>query len=439
MSKGNRSRKAEWKTRALRATSNERRIREFRVEVVGGRDLGATAAASGSEFSIGTSKGNSIVITDAAVSRHHCEIEATAEGFLLKDLGSTNGTTLCGHRVTGGYLESGDVIGLGETQLRFECGENEILQALSESSSFAGVLGTSVAMRRLFYLLNKVSEVGATVLLTGETGTGKGALAKALHEQGSRSDKPFVVLDCGAISDNLIESEFFGHEKGAFTGAEELRKGAFELADGGTLFLDEIGELGIDMQPKLLRVLENREFRRVGGSDTISTDIQVIAATNRDLRQEINQGGFREDLFYRLNVMNIEVPPLRDRRGDIPMLVELFYRAFMKDDTASPPAELIQRLVRRNFPGNVRELKSAVERSLVLGELCIPDETAQRESGLDFTLTYRQAKEQALGEWETQYIPELVARYDGNLSRAARAVSMDRNHLRKMLKALSDE
>ncbi|MBL4632273.1 MAG: sigma 54-interacting transcriptional regulator [Kofleriaceae bacterium] len=439
MSSGNRSRKAEWKTRALLATSKERRIREFRVEVVGGRDLGVTAAASGSEFSIGTSKGNSIVITDAAVSRHHCEIEATADGFLLKDLGSTNGTTLSGHRVTGGYLESGDVIGLGETQLRFECGENEILQALSESSSFAGVLGTSVAMRRLFYLLNKVSEVGATVLMTGETGTGKGALAKALHEQGSRSDKPFVVLDCGAISDNLIESEFFGHEKGAFTGAEELRKGAFELADGGTLFLDEIGELGIDMQPKLLRVLENREFRRVGGSDTITTDIQVIAATNRDLRQEINQGGFREDLFYRLNVMNIEVPPLRDRRGDIPMLVELFYRAFIKDDTATPPAELIQRLVRKNFPGNVRELKSAVERSLVLGELCIPDEAVQRESGLDFTLTYRQAKEQALGEWEAQYIPQLVARYDGNLSRAARAVSMDRNHLRKMLKALGDE
>lgn len=439
MSSGNRSRKEEWKTRALVTTAKERLVREFRAEVVAGRDIGVVAAATGSGLSIGTSKGNTLVVTDAAVSRHHCEIEARDEGFFLRDLGSTNGTKLAGHRITGAYLEPGDVIGVGETLLRFDCGENEISEALSEKSSFSSVLGTSVAMRRLFFLMKKVSAVGATVLMTGETGTGKGALAKALHEEGTRSDKPFVVVDCGAISDNLIESEFFGHEKGAFTGAEEERKGAFELADGGTIFLDEVGELGIDMQPKLLRVLENRTFRRVGGSETITTDIQVIAATNRDLRREINSGGFREDLFYRLNVMNFEVPPLRDRREDIPMLVEHFYRGLVNDETANPPADLIQRLVRKNFPGNVRELKSEVERSVILGDLQIPSQsTSAQASGLDFTLTYRQAKELAVGEWEAQYIPELVARYDGNLSRAARAVSMDRNHLRKMLKALSE-
>ncbi len=437
MSIEHRSRNPKWKTRALSVTAKERKIRRFRVEVLTGRDQGVVSAAKGAELHIGTAPGNQLIVTDAAVSRHHCVIEAKEEGFVLRDLASTNGTTLGGYRIGNAYLDTGAVIGVGETVLRFEFGDEEITQSLSKESSFGNVLGGSVAMRGLFSIMQKIAGAGATVLMTGETGTGKGALAEALHQQGSRADGPFVVVDCGAIPDTLIESELFGHEKGAFTGATNQRIGAFEMANGGTVFLDEIGELGIDMQPKLLRVLENRELRRVGGSKTIALDVRIVAATNRDLRQEVNQGTFREDLLYRLNVMHMVVPALRERRDDIPMLIEIFYRHFVKDEEAQPPAELIRRLMRQNFPGNVRELKAAVERSVVLGDLenTQMGSVSSHKDDLDFTLTYREAKERAVRSWEQRYVPELVERYDGNLSRAARAVSMDRNHLRKMLKA----
>lgn len=439
MSLQHRSRNPNWKTRALSATAKELRIRRFRVEVLAGRDQGVVAAADGAELAIGTAPGNQLIATDASVSRHHCVIEAREDGFVVRDLGSTNGTTLGGYRVTNAFLEQGAVIGIGETSLRFEFGDDEIRQSLSAESEFGTVLGGSVAMRGLFSLMERVASANATVLMTGETGTGKGALAEALHQQGSRSAGPFVVVDCGAIPDSLIESELFGHEKGAFTGATEQRIGAFERASGGTIFLDEIGELGIDMQPKLLRVLENRELRRVGGSGTTKIDVRIVAATNRDLREEVNTGGFREDLLYRLNVMHLVIPPLRERRDDIPMLAESFYRHFTKDAGAQPPADLLRKLMRQKFPGNVRELKAAVERSVVLGDL---EQTTLAASGaeeLDFTQTYREAKESAVHEWELRYIPELVGRYDGNLSRAARAVSMDRNHLRKLLKGIRDD
>ncbi len=439
MNTGHRLRNANWKTRALQRGESSLIVPRFRVEVVEGRDCGVVAAAKGTRLGIGTERGNELVVTDPAVSRHHCVIEARPQGFVLRDLASTNGTGIGQHRILEAFLVSGDTIVVGESRLQFDVGIEEICEPIAKQESFGGVLGRSVVMRQLFKTLEKVVGVPVTVLLTGETGTGKDAIANAIHKVGNRSDKPFVVVDCGAIPDTLIESELFGHEKGAYTGADSQRIGAFERADGGTLFLDEIGELSIDMQPKLLRALETKTIRRVGGEKTIAVDIRIIAATNRDLRKEINQGGFRSDLYYRINVMGVELPPLRERREDIPILIEAFYRHFTEDVDASPPAELISRLMRQHFPGNVRELRTAVQRAIVLGDLAKNDSPVIRQTNaFDFTLSFKESKELALRDWESRYLPELVSRYNGNLSRAARAVRMDRNHLRKRLAAATD-
>jgi DNA-binding NtrC family response regulator len=299
-------------------------------------------------------------------------------------------------------------------------------------------------MRRIFAMLPRLAESDATILLEGETGTGKGLLASAIHEASPRARGPFTVVDCGSIPPNLIESELFGHEKGAFTGATSARVGAFELARGGTVFLDEIGEMPLDMQPKLLRALEDRLIKRIGGSEQIQLDIRIIAATNRDLRSEINRGRFRSDVYYRLNTFRIRVPPLRERRGDIPLLVAHFYSQLAPTGDA-PPAELLADLARHDWPGNVRELRSAVERTVLLG-----DPNVWREISDDHTpdpvvapaaedarfvggMSFRAAKELAVAAWEREYVRALAANHGGNLSRAARAVRMDRNHLRELL------
>jgi DNA-binding NtrC family response regulator len=247
------------------------------------------------------------------------------------------------------------------------------------------------------------------------------------------------VLDCGAIPPTLIESELFGHERGAFTGAAAARVGGFEAARGGTVFLDEIGELPLDMQPKLLRAIEDRVVKRVGGNEPIRLDIRVIAATNRDLRSEINQGRFRSDLYYRLNTFRLRIPPLRERREDIALLVAHFYRQ-LSPAGEPPPAELLSELARHDWPGNVRELRAAVERAVLLGDPAVwraltDDAPASSEDGrfVDGT-SFRAAKERAVAAWEREYVRSLIARHDGNLSRAARAVRMDRNHLRELLR-----
>jgi DNA-binding NtrC family response regulator len=285
------------------------------------------------------------------------------------------------------------------------------------------------------------------VLLEGETGTGKSLLAEALHEAGTRRGAPFMVLDCGAIPPTLIESELFGHEKGAFTGAAAARRGIFEAAAGGTVFLDEIGELPLDMQPRLLRALEDRQVRRVGGNDQIKLDVRVLAATNRDLRQEVNRGRFRSDLFYRLATVRLRVPPLRERRDDIAVLACHFWAQFAGDAGAAPPAELLADWLKRDWQGNVRELRSAVERAVLFDDpavwaeisatISLPDTSdraAAAAADFDDAASFRVAKERAVAEWERGYIRELVRRHDGNLSRAARAARMDRNHLRELLR-----
>lgn len=434
-------------TRAL-AAPREYTFHRFRCEVIAGPDKGANQVSDAPEFVLGTADGNQLVLTDRTVSRHHCVIIATPQGFMIRDLGSTNGTTLGGFRIESAYLKPGALIGLGKTSVRFDSLPDTIREPLSEEARYGRVLGESTTMRRIFAMLPRVAASESTVLLEGETGTGKGLLAEAVHQQSARAGGPFVVVDCSSIPSTLLEAELFGYAKGAFTGAYMARPGVFEAANGGTVFLDEIGELPVEMQPKLLRVIEDRMIRRLGTALPVQLDVRVIAATNRDLRQEVNRGTFRSDLFYRLNIVRIRLPALRERREDIPLLAMHFYKQFTKNEDAKPPAELLAALIRQDWPGNVRELRSAVERAVLMEDPELWREAmggtpAPREEGaaavstqeiFDPSLSFRAAKEQAVARWERAYLQALIRASDGNLSRAARAARMNRNHLRELLR-----
>ena len=429
-------RNPEWRTRALTVTPRERRIAQFAVEVVSGPDVGLRVVSDGAELAIGTNPGNQLILTDSTVSRHHCQIGVDDTGFLLRDLGSTNGTTLGGHRVLAGYLAPGSVIGLGQTALRFDVTDREVIEPLSEASELGTVLGESAAMRRLFFVLNRAVHTDTTVLLEGETGTGKTMIAEALHDAGPRAQRPFIVVDCGAMSASLIESALFGHERGAFTGALDAKQGMFEAASGGTIFLDEIGELPLELQPKLLRVLESKTVTRIGATRPTRLDVRIIAATNRDLRAEVNAGTFRSDLFYRIGTLRVRVPALRERPEDLAPLVDRFYRELAGED-AAPPVELFTAAARHSWPGNVRELRSFVERSYLLGPQTPDGDQAPAAAARpadDLSLTFRDAKASAMADWERDWIGRLFKAYGGNLSRAARAAQMDRNHLRSLVR-----
>jgi DNA-binding NtrC family response regulator len=434
-------------TVALVVRPNECAFRRFSLQVVAGPDRGLTRVADGPELTIGTAAANHLVLTDRAVSRHHCVITATDEGFLLRDLSSRNGTTLAGFRVLGAYLGPTATLGVGESTVQFSLLSDEIVEPLAGADGLGRVLGQSTAMRRLFAALPRIAASDSTVLLEGETGTGKGLLAETIHQKSPRAAGPMVVIDCSAIPPSLIESELFGHAKGAFTGAHAARPGAFEAAAGGTVFLDELGELPLDMQPKLLRALEERVVRRVGSLDPVRLDVRVIAATNRDLRQEINRGAFRADLYYRLNIVRIRLPPLRERREDIPLLVAHFYEQFVRGEGPVPPAALVAALCQQDWPGNVRELRGAVERAILMEdpELWMeatlgapaPEESRQAadDHAGDLALgSFRAAKERATGRWERGYLEALLKHCNGNVSLAARTAHMDRNHLRDLIR-----
>jgi DNA-binding NtrC family response regulator len=413
---------------------------QFRLRVIEGPDKGKQQASEGAELAVGTDPGNQLVLTDPTVSRHHCVVVATPDGFQLRDLDSTNGTTIAGCRIGWAYLTPGTVVGLGASQLRFESLGTQIREPLSRDPGFGRAIGRSVEMGRIFAILPRIAGSNSTVLIEGETGTGKGLLARSLHEASPRAPGPFVVVDCGAIPPSLIESELFGHDRGAFTGAHAARPGAFEAAQGGTVFLDEISELPLEMQPKLLRVLEERTVKRIGSTQPIRLDLRIVAATNQELRKAVNRGTFRADLYYRLNTVRLRLPPLRERAEDIPMLVEHFYRQFAGDDAGAPPTEMVEALNRHDWPGNVRELRSAVERAVLMGDaaaaLALAEPAGEprgAQEPTDESLSFRVAKERATARWEWQYLSELVRRAGGNLSRAAREARMDRGHLRELL------
>ena len=299
-------------------------------------------------------------------------------------------------------------------------------------------------MREIFGLLKRVAPMDVSVIVTGETGTGKELVARALHDESPRRKKPFVVLDCGSIPENLIESELFGHEKGAFTGATSSREGAFERADSGTIFLDEIGELRIDMQPRLLRVLENHEVRRVGGSQVASVDVRVVVATNRDLAKDVEDGAFREDLYFRLGIIHVQLPPLRARPDDVPWLIEhaLSRQEVVKKHghkRVTPKAMAI--LQSYAWPGNVRELVNVVSHLLTFSDGVEVDvahlpprllEQGEKQLAHPPFPGFHDAKERVLVKFEREYLANLLERCGGNLSLAARESGLHRKSIERL-------
>lgn len=453
------------------------RVRRCRLEVIAGPDKGLVRDIEAPVIRIGARRGNELQLSDGKVSGLHCEIKLDDRGYRLFDLDSTNGTYTAGLRINDVYIGPNTQISVGKSKIRFEPLGQSVEVALAEEPNFGDMIGRSVKMRELFARLEKLAQSDATVLITGETGVGKELVAESLHDYSPRKKGPFVVLDCGSIPQNLIESELFGHERGSFTGATSAYAGAFERAHGGTVFLDEIGELPIEMQPKLLRVLERHEVRRIGGSKIINVDIRVVAATNRDLGVEVNRGRFREDLYYRLAVARVHVPALRERRDDIPLLLEHLLSLTPGGEAAKLEPETIELMMKHDWPGNVRELRNVIERAVLLSEApaneaqfrrtYVPGAAKAGESDLDggaagepgaegaarpspavsgddnvmvmaidTEMPFKLAKRDLVAEFERRYISHLLERHGGNISAAARAAGIDRMSIHKMLNRL---
>jgi transcriptional regulator with GAF, ATPase, and Fis domain len=428
---------SEQQTAALTRDVDALTYQRFAVHVVEGAEQGARVESEGEELSIGSAEGSGMLLSDRAASRHHCVITATPAGFLLRDLDSTNGTKLGGYKIGSAYLKSGATFVVGRTTLRFDSLDELVSTPVSREQQFGSVLGRSASMRKIFALLPRVAASDSTILIEGETGTGKTLVASAIHDASPRADGPFVVVDCAAMTPTLIESQLFGHVRGAYTGASDTREGAFVAAAGGTVFLDEVGELPLEMQPKLLRVLEERVVTPLGQTGSVPIDVRVVAATNRDLREQVNRGGFRADLFYRLHVVRLRVPPLRERPEDVEQLALHFWEQ-CGPANASLGTDVIEHWKCQRWSGNVRELRSAVERVALLGQdaLHVGDgSTAQAVvEPVDVAQPFRAAKEQIVTRFERQYLSTLYSNHNGNISAAARAARMDRNYLRELLR-----
>jgi transcriptional regulator with GAF, ATPase, and Fis domain len=414
------------------------------VSVVKGPDTGQVwDLGSKGPFTVGSAPDSTIVLHDPRVSRYHLELDRTPEGISICDLGSLNGSFCGAIRIERAVIPPASKITLGKTILLVdETRAEAVSPTVGDRIVIPGIIGDSDAMRSVCAQIQCVVSKPTTVLLRGETGTGKELFARAIHDLSPRKNKPFVIVDCGAIPPTLIASELFGHERGAFTGADDRRQGAFERANGGTLFLDEIGELPLSVQPVLLGVIERRRFKRVGGTDDEATDVRIICATHRDLRSEVNAVNFRADLYFRLAVTCIVIPPLRERRGDISALVSHFVREVTGSDGPSPfDAATMQMLVTNHWSGNVRELRNVVESILTMGPANLPASTSVPDlQCLDGIFDqgplppYREARAELLAKFEHTYLSRLILEHKGNASAAARHAQLDRPYLVSLLR-----
>jgi DNA-binding NtrC family response regulator len=416
----------------------------FRLVVVDGPDRGATFAvdASGAPRVLaGQSEVCEIRLTDREVSRRHAALETHAAGLRVVDLGSRNGTFVDRLRIADATLVGGERLRVGATTLEVHATAGQAAP-LGTLPNFGALVGFSPAMRRLYPLFTRLALSNVAVLIEGETGTGKEVLAESLHEASARNNGPFVVFDCTSVPPGLVESVLFGHERGAFTGAVDARKGLFEQANGGTLLIDEIGDLDLAMQPKLLRALERLEVRRVGGERPIPLDVRVMSATRRDLDREVAAGRFRDDLFHRLVVARVELPALRERHGDVELLALHFWTE-LGGRARDLPAEVVRKWEDYGWPGNVRELRNAVARFHALGDpqLARTREPAAAESAavadgfidrlLARDLPFTVARDRVVEEFERRFVDRLLAIH-GEVVKAAEASGIGKRYFQKI-------
>ncbi|MBK8010638.1 MAG: sigma 54-dependent Fis family transcriptional regulator [Deltaproteobacteria bacterium] len=448
-------------------------VQTLSVSVVSGPDKGKRVVATTDTISIGTAERNDLVLTDETVSRYHLELHHTGNRIQVEDLSSTNGTVSSNVFIQRALVAAGATLQLGNTVVRIEDGEL-VEEETIDDDAMAGLRGRSTAMRKMMARVQKIAQSDASVLLIGETGVGKEVTAAAVHAASPRRDQPFETVDCGVLSPTLVASELFGHERGAFTGADRQHIGAFERADGGTLFLDEIGELPPHLQTALLGALERRRFRRVGGDKWISINVRVVCATNADLRSAVNAGTFRQDLYYRIAVVLLRIPPLRERLEDIPVLVEHFLREAGHDGPVEDaiPQAAMDALLTHRWQGNIRELRNFVDAALATGEPPSFDDDGAplganawdgqggRTAGVDgddrgeghsafasggssfpslplpklLRLSFKDARSMLLNEFESLYLTALLDRCRQNVSKASRESKIHRSYLNEMLK-----
>jgi len=417
-----------------------------RLTAVSGPGAGRALAMSSALATVGRHPTNDLALDDARVSGVHLELRRAGSRVHVRDAGSTNGTWIGPHRVTEIELAAGGELTVGGTLLRLDLDQGATPAATSQQDFFGELVGVSTLMHELFVTLERIAGKNLTVLLQGETGTGKEEAARAIHARSRRADKPFVVIDATSLPATLAESLLFGHEKGAFTGADRRMVGLFEAAHGGTVFLDEIGELPGPIQAKFLRVLEQREVTRVGGNEPLPVDIRVIAATHRDLRHEIEAGRFREDLFFRLAQVRVLLAPLRDRPEDIPVLCQKLLSRVADDANVLIEASALSHLQAQPWPGNVRELRNVLARAAALASGAVIRRedvagegfgfrgTREERSALNLSGEFTPAKERAIERFESAYLGALMKRCSGNLSLASREAALARHHLRDLLK-----
>ncbi|MCP3143150.1 sigma 54-interacting transcriptional regulator [Pyxidicoccus xibeiensis] len=410
----------------------------LKLLVLSGPDVGRSVPLGVGQYRIGSSPSCEIALSDKTVSRQHLRLEVRENGVRAVDEGSRNGSFCEQMRFSELEVRVGAVLQVGTTEFKLVPEESrERVIPPSSRESFGALVGDSRPMRELFTLLERLAAGDADVLVQGETGTGKELCAEAIHQQSRRAQGPFIIVDLAGVAPSLIESELFGHVKGAFTGAHGDRAGAFERANGGTVFLDEVGELPLELQPRLLRVLERRQLKRVGANDYRTVDMRVVAATHVDLEAAVKAGRFRRDLFHRLAVLRVTLPPLRERPEDLPLLVDTVLRRMGR-----PPGALSEQtralLAQYPWPGNVRELRNVVEQVVNLGEEALPEMTpdplAPTVGAADLELPFKEAKERLLEGFERDYLRSLMERCESNVSRASREAGIDRFYLRKLLK-----
>jgi DNA-binding NtrC family response regulator len=414
-------------------------FRTSEITVIDGPDRGARLRLARRSTRIGTAVSNELRLHDKTVSRLHCEIHLRRDSLRVVDCGSTNGTSVDGIRVRDADVVPGATIRIGTTSLRLEALDETFQVPLSPRARLGGLLGASVPMRQLYAIVERVAPTDATVLIQGETGSGKELVAREFHRASQRAEGPFVAVDCASIAPTVIESELFGHMRGSFSGALADRKGLFEEAHGGTLFLDEVGELPLPLQGKLLRTLETREVRRVGSNTPRPVNVRLLAATNRPLAQAVNEGLFREELYHRLAVVEVSVPPLRARREDIGSLAQYFCERFGMRTPLSP--DVVSSLTNRAWPGNVRELRNYIERYAALAtsaESAPPpmvdaEMPATFEALIQVHIGFKEARDAFLARFEAFYGRSLLRRTGGNVTRAAELADVSRRFFQRLM------